>query len=83
VYGTLIGARKVFQGLSKAKQANFRCHITLLDIHPGVFARNLCVMMLIDSLRKCDAISIEAAEIRATLLYTYVDTAMPTYCHER
>jgi hypothetical protein len=83
VYGTLIGARKVYQDLSKAKRAKFRLHITLLDIHPGVLARNLCIIMLLESLRDIDPNTLVATEIQATLFYTFVATVMPAYCYDR
>ena len=83
MYGTLIGGRKAYEDLTKAKQPKFHLHITLLDIHPGILARDLCIMMLVDSLRNCDAASPVATEIRATLFYAYVSPVMPAYCHDR
>lgn len=44
-------------------------HFTLLDIHTGVLARDLCIMMLLDDLveGRC---YVAQVEIRLTIFYT-------------
>ncbi|KIM72449.1 hypothetical protein PILCRDRAFT_16127, partial [Piloderma croceum F 1598] len=49
-YGTLIGAHQAFLSLNKRKQSQFYLHMTLLDVHPGALARDLCIMTLIHAL---------------------------------
>lgn len=60
-----------------------RVHITLLDIHAGILARDLCVLMLLDQLRNRKLTSIEKIEIKATLMYTFSGISMPSYSSER
>jgi hypothetical protein len=85
VYGTLIGVHRAFAKLPSAKHSKkFKVHITMLDIHPGALARDLCIMMLLNELCEMTGDSaITATEIKATIFYTYVGVVMPAYCHER
>ena len=43
VFGSIIGVNRAFQKLTEAKKTRFKVHMTLLDIHPMVLARDLCL----------------------------------------
>ena len=71
---------------SPAKQDKIKFHLTALDIHPTVIARNLVFLLLLDDLAQGLEEGIreeEQAEIKATYLYTFIGTIMPPYCHAR
>ncbi|KAH9916974.1 uncharacterized protein BXZ73DRAFT_105668 [Epithele typhae] len=82
VYGTLSGLHATYRSISKARQAKFRAHLTLLDIHEVPLARNLSVLMLLLQLNDTSD-KTERAEINATLMYTFAGVIMPPYCHDR
>ena len=65
-----------------AKQSQFHAHLTLLDFHDATIARDLCVLMLLHWLNNTTD-TIEQAEIKATLMYTFCGVAMPDYCYDR
>ncbi len=61
-------------------------HFTLLDIHPTVLARDLCLFMMIEELihlRERAHDEVEEVEIKATLLYIWMGAIIPSYCHAR
>jgi hypothetical protein len=82
-YGTLIGAHRAFLSLNKRKRSQFYLHMTLLDVHPGALARDLCIMMLIHALSDGSQSATNQIEIKATIFYTYVGVVLPGYCYER
>ena len=82
VFGTLCGLRSAYEKLSKAKQARFRSHITMLDVHGGMIARDLCILMLIHDYNTTSDQKARV-EISATFMYTFLGAAMPSYCYER
>jgi hypothetical protein len=65
-------------------RSKLKVHITLLDIHPVVFARDLCILMLLNELCEMKKQStVEATEVKTTIFYVYVGVVMPSYCHDR
>ncbi|KAL6298482.1 hypothetical protein BKA93DRAFT_65275 [Sparassis latifolia] len=82
IHGSLIGLHHAFQKLNKPKRSKLHVHMTLLDIHPAMLARDLCIFMLVNELMECTD-STAQTEIRATLMYTFAGVVMPRYCLER
>ena len=61
-----------------------RFHMTALDIHPAVIARNLVLLLLLDQLVVGQDITPEIkVEIIATYMYAFLGVFMPDYCHKR
>lgn len=56
--------------------------MTFLDIHPTALARDLCILILLDSLSNEHGAE-EQAEIKATLFYVYTAILVPSYCFDR
>jgi hypothetical protein len=88
VLSTLIGAHRAYEKLASSpeKQDKIKFHLTALDIHPTVIARNLVFLLLLDDLAqglKNGMGEEEKAEIKATFLYTFIGTIMPPYCQAR
>ena len=70
--------------MSKSKRAATRFHLTALDIHPAVIARNLVSLHLINELVDNQTITPETkTEVIATYMYAFVGVVMPDYCHKR
>ncbi|KAI0724335.1 hypothetical protein C8T65DRAFT_733972 [Cerioporus squamosus] len=82
VFGTVCGLHNTYKKLSKAKQAQFRSHITMLDIHDGMIARDLCILMLLHEYNTA-ADEKTRIEISATFMYAYLGAVMPSYCYDR
>ncbi|TFK90199.1 hypothetical protein K466DRAFT_543778 [Polyporus arcularius HHB13444] len=82
VFGTICGLHNTYKKLSKAKQAHFRSHITMLDVHDGMIARDLCILMLLHEYNTAASEKARVA-ISATLMYTYLGAAMPSYCYDK
>ncbi|TFK84364.1 hypothetical protein K466DRAFT_527460 [Polyporus arcularius HHB13444] len=82
VLGTLCGLLDGYWKLSKAKQLQFKAHLTLLDIHDATLARDLCLFMLLHELATTKDATAKV-EIKATLMYMFCGAAMPPYCYER
>ena len=71
---------------SPEKQEKIEFHLTALDFHPTVIARNLVFLLLLDDLArglKNGMGEEEKAEIKATFLYAFVGVIMPPYCQTR
>ncbi|RDB21926.1 hypothetical protein Hypma_010914 [Hypsizygus marmoreus] len=84
VYGTLAGMSRTNARLPRNKLKSLRVHLTLLDVHPGALARDLCVFLLVNHLIEMESNDIIAkSEIIATILYTFLGMVMPDYCHRR
>ncbi|KAK0442712.1 uncharacterized protein EV420DRAFT_1752253 [Desarmillaria tabescens] len=83
VFGSLIGLGRAFAEIGKNKRKKFRAHLTLLDIHPSVLARDLCFLILLDNLVSGKYDEKEQVEIKATLFYSYIGIVMPDYCYQR
>ncbi|KAJ7483291.1 hypothetical protein FB451DRAFT_1234002 [Mycena latifolia] len=84
VFSTLVGLHRAHKKLDKERQEAFRIHITLLDIHPAVLARDLCMLLLLDQLVDTpDVSSTTKAEILSTMFYTFAGVVMPEYCYSR
>ncbi|KAI9060061.1 hypothetical protein FKP32DRAFT_1656899 [Trametes sanguinea] len=81
-FGSLAGLHKAYKKLSKLKKAKFRAHLTLLDVHEGTIARDLCIFMLLQALMD-ESDPVARTELQATLTYTYCGAAMPDYCYNR
>ena len=79
----MIGVHRAFKLLSKARRSKMHVHFTVLDIHTGVLARDLCIMMLLDDLVEGRGDSAAQAEIRLTIFYTFAGVAMPSNCYAR
>jgi hypothetical protein len=70
--------------LPKHKRTVARFHLTALDIHPAIIARNLVFLVLLDQLAAGQTINPETkAEIIATYMYAFLGVFMPGYCHKR
>lgn len=82
-FGTIIGANRALKKLEKHRRSSFKVHMTLLDLHPNALARDLCIIMLLDSLMDQNTSQTERLEIKATLFYTYVGIVLPEYCFQR
>ncbi|PIL28785.1 hypothetical protein GSI_08829 [Ganoderma sinense ZZ0214-1] len=82
VLGTLSGLYEAYKKLPAAKKSKFKAHLTLLDIHDGTMARDLCVLTLLDQLSDASD-PIVKAEIQATLMYMFCGAVMPSYCYDR
>ena len=82
VLGTLSGLYEAYKKLPAAKKAKFKAHLTLLDIHDGTMAIDLCVLTLLDQLSSATD-PIVKAEIQATLMYMFCGAVMPSYCYDR
>lgn len=54
----------------------------MLDIHDGMMARDLCILMLLYEYNSTSDEKVRV-EISATLMYTYLGAIMPSYCYER
>lgn len=83
LYGSLIGLRQAYVALPVKKRTQLRVHMTLLDIHPTILARDLCILMLTHQLNTPELTAIEKTEIHATIMYTYTCIIMPDYCFDR
>lgn len=81
-FGTIAGLSQALTKLPKAKRSQFNAHLTLLDIHDGTIARDLCILLLLHELNSTSD-STARSEIKATLTYTFGGVAMPDYCYRR
>ncbi|KAJ3551566.1 hypothetical protein NM688_g4626 [Phlebia brevispora] len=83
VFATLIGLRDTYTKLSKPKKKALHVHMTMLDHHPAILARDLCILMLLVQLTD-DSISAETRlEMETTAAYTYSAQVMPPYSAAR
>ncbi|KAE9410311.1 hypothetical protein BT96DRAFT_371276 [Gymnopus androsaceus JB14] len=83
VFGSIIGLGKVYAKLTQANKSNFQVHFTLVDINPTVFARDLCIMLLLNDLLTKKMSSSDKQLTEATLFYVYAAVIMPEMCHNR
>ena len=83
VYATLIDLHDTYKQLSNAKRDTLGIHITMLDHHPAILARDLCILMLLDQLTDDHLEVSERLEVEATLVYTYCGMLLPSYCDKR
>ncbi|KAJ6507320.1 hypothetical protein C8R47DRAFT_1100924 [Mycena vitilis] len=84
VYSTLVGLHRAHKKMDRKRQAAFRVHITLLDIHPAALARDLCMLLLLNQLMDTPLENSETrTELLATLFYTFAGVVMPGYCFSR
>jgi len=83
IYGSIIGLHRASQRLSKDRQSVVHAHFTLLDIHPTVLARDLCILLLLEQLIKGDIDEDAKVEIKAAVFYTFIGIVVPLYCHRR
>ncbi|KAF7790664.1 hypothetical protein EIP86_001620 [Pleurotus ostreatoroseus] len=83
VFGTLISLHDVYEKMTKRKKKALHVHMTMLDIHPAILARDLCILMLLHQLTD-DTLDPEARmEIEATIAYTYYALLLPPYSAKR
>lgn len=83
VFGTLIDLQGVYENMNKAKRKALRVHMTMLDHHPAMLARDLCVLMLLDQLLDDKIDAVMRLEIETTVAYTYSAILLPPYCATR
>ncbi|KAK0461720.1 uncharacterized protein EV420DRAFT_124965 [Desarmillaria tabescens] len=86
VLASIIGFRKDYVKMTPEKRDATNVHFTLLDIHPTVLARDLCLFMMVEeliALRERAHDELEEVEIKATLLYIWMGAIIPSYCHVR
>ncbi|TCD70624.1 hypothetical protein EIP91_002655 [Steccherinum ochraceum] len=84
VFGSLIGLKRSHTNLEASKQPHLHVHITLLDIHATILARDLCILVLLDDLIENQGRDEDTKlEIMATIVYIYVGDVVPSYCAER
>ncbi|KAF8210815.1 hypothetical protein K438DRAFT_1569292, partial [Mycena galopus ATCC 62051] len=83
VFATLVGAHQAVKALPKDKRSAVRIHLTLLDIHPSALARDLVVLMLLNDCMTPGISPTLLVELKATLMYTYAGSVMPSYAHAR
>lgn len=79
VFGTLI--HLAHMSTRGNKNANFKVHLTLMDIHPAPLARILVIFSLLDQIRLSKDSS-KRVELHAALFYLYTSVLMPDYCHQ-
>jgi hypothetical protein len=79
VFGTLI--HLAHMSTRGGKNANFKVHLTLMDIHPATMARILVIFSLLDQIRLSKDSS-KRVELHAALFYLYTSVLMPDYCHQ-
>lgn len=82
-FGTLIGLGIEAAKLTPSRRASLKGHVTLLDIHPYVIARNLLMLMMVHSLAHEALDELDRIELQATLVYLFIGWAMPAYCDRR
>jgi hypothetical protein len=81
--GTLIGLGRAASKLSQPKRGDLKTHITLMDIHPAIIARNLLFFMMIDALVQHTLEDIDRLEVQVTMIYVFIGWIMPSYCEKR
>ncbi|KAI0357691.1 hypothetical protein OH77DRAFT_1435494 [Trametes cingulata] len=81
-FATISGLHDAYRRLPADKQRIFHTHLTMLDIHDGTIARDLCMLMLLDQLVNAPEAALRA-EIIATLMYVFVAPVTPSYCYDR
>ena len=81
--GTLIGLGRAASRLSQPKRSHLKTHVTLLDIHPAIMARNLLLFMMIDILVQDTLGALDRLELQATIVYVFIGWIMPSYCEKR
>lgn len=69
--------------LSTNQKDKLHVHITMLDNHPGIIARDLTLLMLASQLATNALTPDVRTEIITTLAFTFAGTVMPPYCAER
>ncbi|SJL02420.1 uncharacterized protein ARMOST_05747 [Armillaria ostoyae] len=87
IFGSIIGLHQAYLKLTPDKRKAIKVHFTLLDIHPTVIARNLCLLLMIDQLMEMrmrkNINKVEQTEIKATIFYIWMGFILPAYCHDR
>ncbi|OJT04030.1 hypothetical protein TRAPUB_5266 [Trametes pubescens] len=79
-FGTICGVFDAYKALPRTKQAIFRTHLTMLDIHEAAIARDLCMLILLDNLNHTNEPKTRD-EIKSTLMYMFLAPVMPNYSH--
>jgi len=79
VFGTLI--HLAHMSTRGGKNANFKVHLTLMDIHPAPLARILVIFSLLDQIRLSKDSS-KRVELHAALFYLYTSVLMPDHCYQ-
>ncbi|KAK7020202.1 hypothetical protein VNI00_017815 [Paramarasmius palmivorus] len=81
--GSIIGIGQTYKTLSKDQQKSFGVHLTLNDINATILARGLCLFLLLDELASAQGDQEKEAELKMTLLCTWLGFIMPEYCFVR
>ncbi|KAF8958545.1 hypothetical protein BDZ97DRAFT_1906448 [Flammula alnicola] len=71
-FGTIIGLGKAHAKLNASQKKDMKAHVTFLDIHFAIIARNLVFFLLIDELMSEDLDPQTRIETQATLVYLFV-----------
>jgi hypothetical protein len=81
-FASLITAFRRWQNLRPERKKKFKMHMTWLDIHAGVIARDLILLSLVDQLVTSGSsmTAVEVAEVKATIMYIFIAPIMPPYC---
>ncbi|KAI0315921.1 hypothetical protein OF83DRAFT_1129611 [Amylostereum chailletii] len=77
VYGSIIGLYRAHNRAPSARRAQIKAHITLLDIHPTMVARDLVVFMLMDLLVQGNESPASEIEIKGAIFHTFMGVLVP------
>ncbi|KII90183.1 hypothetical protein PLICRDRAFT_40377 [Plicaturopsis crispa FD-325 SS-3] len=79
--GTLIGLGRM--KLSPQKREALKAHVTLLDIHPAMMARNVLLFMMLNEIVENKVEGLDRLEVSAAITYLWLGVVMPPYCERR
>ncbi|KAK7054699.1 hypothetical protein VNI00_003162 [Paramarasmius palmivorus] len=80
VFASIIGLSQLQDKLSEEKRQALNVHFTLNDIHPQALARDLCLFSLLDEIAQAHNDARREAELKMTILCTWMGLLMPQYC---
>jgi hypothetical protein len=80
VFASIIGLGQLQDKLSEEKRQALNVHFTLNDIHPQALARDLCLFSLLDEIAQTHNDARREAELKMTILCTWMGLLMPQYC---
>ncbi|KAH8102117.1 hypothetical protein BXZ70DRAFT_930357 [Cristinia sonorae] len=83
VYTTIIDLHHEWKKLPKDKGDALFTHITMLDIHPAMLARDMIILSLARQLGDEGLEPTDRLEIKAACVYLWNGIALPSYCAER
>ncbi|THH27274.1 hypothetical protein EUX98_g6912 [Antrodiella citrinella] len=83
VYTTIVDLHASYKKLSKERKDAMFLHITMLDLHPAMLARDMVILMLASQLGDDGIEEEDRLEIQAAAVYLWNGVALPSYCAER